>query len=61
MGCIGCEKWKWNGERSTLGIDLMYGMCSKLGEETPHTKTCDAYKEKPPKAKVMSNLKGERR
>lgn len=46
MSCIGCEHWQWDGEKSTLGVDLMYGICSETGRKTAHNETCDAYKEK---------------
>jgi len=44
MACINCENWKWNGKRSVLGIDLMYGKCSELGKDKAHNETCTKEK-----------------
>ena len=39
MACIGCRFWEHDGAGSRC--DLLYGTCSKTGERTPHTGTCD--------------------
>ena len=43
MTCMGCDYWRWDGEKSVLGIDLIYGKCSELNnKETAHNETCKA-------------------